>query len=220
VLLILAGLGVAITFAPSWDRFVLQTASGQSQTLTAGNAFNFPGAVIAGNVAVMVTFAAVVIVAALWRPVRYGAVLLAGAIIPMAAQAISAIVQVGEPVSPTQFGFTPAQADQLGLTVSPGLTPVFWIYAVLVVVLIVSCAWMLFTPHEAAGLAGAGTATGTGAGPDAEAPTWHVARADAYDPTGVPAGEFGDEDFSDEDFGDEEAATDPGKTEDEAARRD
>jgi hypothetical protein len=209
ILLILAGLGAAAAFAPAWDSFTLRAASGQSQTLTAGNAFADPGAVIAGNVAVMVALAAVVIAAALWRPARHGAVLLAGAVIPMAAQAISAIIQAGEPISPTQFGFTPAQVDQLGLTVSAGLTPVFWVYAVLVVVLIVSFAWMLFTPQEAAGLAGAGTGTGTGSGPDAEAPTWHVAQADAYDPTGAPSGEFDDEDSGDDE-----------KTEDEAARRD
>ena len=38
----------------------------------------------------MLALAAVVIAAAFWRPVRHGAVLLAGAVIPMAAQAISA----------------------------------------------------------------------------------------------------------------------------------
>ena len=96
---------------------------GRRRRSTAGNAFAEPGAVIAGNVVVMVALAAVVIAAALWRPARHGAVLLAGAIIPMAAQAISALIQVGEPISPTQFGFTPAQASQLGLTVSAGLTP-------------------------------------------------------------------------------------------------
>jgi hypothetical protein len=93
----------------------------------------------------------VVIVAALWRPVRYGAVLLAGAVIPMAAQAISALVQVGGTASPTQFGISPAQASQIGLTISSGLTPAFWIYCGFLVVLAVSCAWMLFTPPSAAG---------------------------------------------------------------------
>jgi hypothetical protein len=199
VLLILAGLGAAAAFAPAWDSFTLRAATGQTQTLTAGNAFAGPGPVIAGNVAVMVALAVVVIAAALWRPARHGAVLLAGAIIPMAAQAISALVQIGEPVSPTQFGFTPAQASQLGLTVSAGLTPAFWIYCVLVVALIVSFVWMLFTPNEPAVLAGAGTGTWTGDDPDTEIPTWHVARADAYHMTGVPADEPGDADSGAED---------------------
>jgi hypothetical protein len=149
VMLVLAGLGVAAAFAPAWDSFTLRTAAGQSESLTAGNAFSNPGPVIAGDIIVMVSLAAVVIVAALWRPIRHGAVLLAGAAIPMAAQAISALIQVAEPASPTQFGFTPAQATQVGLTIDSGLTPAFWIYCGFLVVLVVSCAWMLFTPREA-----------------------------------------------------------------------
>ena len=185
ILLILAGLGAAAAFAPAWDSFTLHAANGQSQTITAGNAFDNPGAVIAGNVIVMLALAAVVIIAALWRPVRQGAVLLAGAIIPMAAQVISALVQVGQPNSPTQFGFTPAQASQLGLTISSGLTPAFWIYCVFVVVLVVSCVWMLFIPHEAAVPAAAGPASGADAG--TQVPTWHVARAESYTMPGAAA---------------------------------
>ncbi len=149
VMVVLAGLGVAAAFAPAWDSYLLRTAAGQSQSFTEGNAFANPGLVIAGNVAVMVALAAVVIVAALWRPVRLGAVLLAGAAIPMAAQAISALVQVGGTTSPTQFGLTPAQATQLGLTIDSGLTPAFWIYCGFLVALVASGAWMLFAPHEA-----------------------------------------------------------------------
>jgi hypothetical protein len=195
VLLVLAGLGAAAAFAPAWDSFTLRTAAGQTQTVTAGNAFSGPGAIIAGNVVVMVALAAVIIVAALWRPVRHGAVLLAGAIIPVLAQAISALVQVGEPTSPSQFGFTSAQASQLGLTISNGLTPAFWIYGVFAVVLVVSCAWMLFTPRQAAAVAGPRAEAGAGADADAQMPTWHVARADAYEfggndepDSGSPAG--------------------------------
>ena len=87
-------------------------------SLTAGNAFANPGPVIAGNVAVMVALVLVAVAAALWRPARLGAVLLAGAVIPMAAQAISALVQAGEPVSPSQFGISSAQASASGLTIS------------------------------------------------------------------------------------------------------
>src|SRR5580704_6973538 len=187
VLLVLAGLGTAAAFVPSWDSFTLRTAAGQTQTFAAGNAFSNPGAVIAGNVVVMVALAAVVIAAALWRPARHGAVLLAGAIIPMAAQAISALVQVGE------------QASQLGLTISTGLTPSFWIYSVLVVVLLVSCAWMLFIPltsQETAVAASAGLRPGDDA--DAAVPTWHVARADAYDMAGPPPPAQDDWDIDDD----------------------
>ncbi len=139
---VLAALGAAIAFAPSWDSYTLRTAAGLTHTLTAGNSFANPAPVIAGDVAVMVTLVMVVAAAALWRPVRLGAVLLAGAVIPMAAQAISALVQVGEPVSAADFGIPPAQATQAGLTISTGLTAVFWIYCVFVVALLVIGAWM------------------------------------------------------------------------------
>jgi hypothetical protein len=202
IMLVLAGLGAAAAFAPAWDSFTLRTAAGQTQSFTAGNAFADPGPVIAGNVIVMVALAAMVIVAALWRPVRHGAALLAGAIIPMAAQVISAIVQVGEPTSPAQFGLTPAQASRLGLTINVGLTPAFWIYCVFIVVLVVSCAWMLFTPPEAAVPASPVTGPWPGADADTEVPAWHVARADAYDVPGVRSPALDDNDWEiDEDTG-------------------
>jgi hypothetical protein len=141
-----AGLGAAIAFAPSWDRFTLRTAVGTSQTLTAGNAFANPGLVIAGDVAVMVALVAVVIAAGAWRPIRRGAVLLAGAIAPMAAQAISAAIQISQPASPLQFGIPRAQAAGLGLTISSGLTLAFWIYCGFVGALILTCALMFSTP--------------------------------------------------------------------------
>jgi len=151
VLLVLAGLGAAAAFAPSWDSYTLRTAAGLTRSLTAGNAFSNPGLVIAGDVAVMVALAAVVIAAALWRPVRHGAVLLAGAAVPMVAQAISAVIQVGGGASPTQFGITPAEASQLGLTIASGVTPDFWIFCGFLLALVVSCVWMLFTPHQPTG---------------------------------------------------------------------
>ena len=151
MMLVLAGLGVAAAFAPAWDSFTLRTAAGQSQSLTAGNAFHNPGLVIAGDLAVMLALAAVVIVAALWRPIRHGAVLLAAAAIPMAAQAVSALVLAGQGASSAQFGISAAQASQIGLTISSGLTPAFWIYCGFLVALLVSCAWMLFTPRPAPG---------------------------------------------------------------------
>jgi hypothetical protein len=153
VMLVLAGLGVAAAFAPSWDSYTLQTTAGQSAAYTAGNAFSSPGPVIAGNVAVMIALAVAVIVAAFWRPARHGAVLLAGAAIPMAAQAISAIIQVAVPAASTQFGISSGQARQLGLTIHSGVTPAFWIYCGFLVALVVSCAWMLFTPPAAIGSA-------------------------------------------------------------------
>ena len=121
VLVVLAGLG-GRGVRPVVGQLHAATAAGQVQTLTAGNAFQ-PRPGDHRDVVVMIAFAAAVIAAALWRPARHGAVLLAGATIPMAAQAISALVQVGEAHGPTQFGVPPATARQLGLTISAGLTP-------------------------------------------------------------------------------------------------
>ena len=181
VLVILAGLGAAAAFAPSWDSFTLRTAAGQVQTLTAGNAFSNPALVITGDVVVMIAFAAAVIAAALWRPARHGAVLLAGATIPMAAQAISALIQVSEAHGPNQFGIPPATAQRLGLTISAGLTPAFWIYFAFLIALIVSCVWMLFTPQPV-------LATPAGATPAAATPAGATPTTAKPDTAGTDAG--------------------------------
>jgi hypothetical protein len=146
-LLVLAGIGTAVAFAPSWDSYVLAFASqGTAQTITAGNAFDNPGTVIAGNVLVMVAIVVVASLAALWRPPRQGALLLAGAIVPLAAQAISALIQAGQAATPAMFGISPAQASAAGLTISTGLTGIFWVYLVFVISLLVSCAWLFTEP--------------------------------------------------------------------------
>jgi len=135
--------GAAIAFAPPWDSYTLRTPTQLIQTVTAGNIFSNPGLVIFGNVAVMVALVAVAAAAALWQPARLGAAVLAGALIPMVAQAISALIQAGQGVSPAQFGISPSRAAQLGLTINSGLTPAFWIYFALVTALAGMCAWML-----------------------------------------------------------------------------
>jgi hypothetical protein len=146
-LLVLAGIGTAAAFAPSWDSYVLAFATeGTSQTITAGNAFDNPGVVIAGNVAVMVAIVVVATLAALWRPARQGALLLAGAIVPLGAEAVSALIQAVQPATPGMFGITSAQASAAGLTISSGLTGIFWVYFVFVISLLVSCAWLFTEP--------------------------------------------------------------------------
>ena len=141
--LTLAALGAAASFAPSWDSFTLRTSTGVTNSLTAGNAFSNPGAVIAGDLAAMIALVAVVVLAALWRPIVAGAAFLAGAIITMAAQAISAVVQLGEHVAPSQFGISSAEAARAGLTITSGVTPAFWIFCSFVVALIAMCIGML-----------------------------------------------------------------------------
>jgi hypothetical protein len=149
-LLVLAGIGTAAAFAPSWDSYTVNQAStGVTHTYLEGNAFSNPGVMIAGSVAVMVAVIAVTALAALWRPARQGALLLAGAIVPLAVQAISALIQVGQPAY-ALFGLTQAQAKADGVTISAGVTPIFWVYVVFVIALVVSCAWLLTTPGQPA----------------------------------------------------------------------
>jgi hypothetical protein len=150
LMMVVGALGAAISFAPAWDRFTLHTAAGAAQSLSVGNAFSNPAPVIAGNLAVMITFAGIVAVIAAWRPVLMGSALFIGALIPMVAQGISALVQFSETTSPTLFGISNAQASRAGLTINAGLTPTFWIYCVFVVALIVLWARMLVRPNVAA----------------------------------------------------------------------
>jgi hypothetical protein len=148
-LLVLAAIGTAVAFAPSWDSYVLAFANeGTSQTITAGNAFDNPGVVIAGNVLVMVAIVVVATLAALWRPPRQGALLLAGAIVPLAADAVAALIQAGQQASPAMFGISSAQASAAGLSISTGLTGIFWVYFVFVISLLVSCAWLFTEPGQ------------------------------------------------------------------------
>jgi hypothetical protein len=149
-LLVLAGVGTAAAFAAAWDSYtVAQAALGTVKTVQEGNAFSNPGLVIAGNVAVMVAVVVVAVLAALWRPARQGALLLAGAIIPLAAQAVSALIQISQPPY-SFFGLTQAQAAQDGVTISSGVTPIFWVYCVFVISLLISCAWLLTAPGRPA----------------------------------------------------------------------
>ncbi len=154
VMIIVAAIGTVIAFAPSWDSYALSTATGISQTITEGNAFANPALVIAGNVVVMLAVVAVISVAACWRPIRLGAALAAGAIVPMLAQLISALILVREPVSPAQFGLSPAQAAGVGLTIHAGLTAIFWVFCAFVAILILLCGWMLVAPDAALPAAG------------------------------------------------------------------
>ena len=149
-LLVLAGIGTAAAFAPSWDSYtVTQASTGTTQTYLEGNAFSNPAVMIAGSVAVMVAVVALAALAALWRPAKQGAWLLAGAIVPLAAQAVSALIQIGQ--SPySLFGLTEAQAKTEGVTITGSVTPIFWVYVVFVIALIVSFAWLLTAPGQPA----------------------------------------------------------------------
>lgn len=170
ITMIAAAIGAAIAFAPSWDRFTLAIATGATHTVTLGNAFSNPALMIAGDVAVMVAVVVVVTLAGLWRRHRSGAALLAGATIPLAAQAIAAVIQIDQPVSSTYFGISPAVAGQIGLTISSGLTLAFWIYCAFLVALGLSFLWMITSPDSGADVP-VSSAAGYPLGPATAAPS-------------------------------------------------
>jgi hypothetical protein len=202
-LLILAGIGAAVAFAPSWDSYLIHLNNGTTVWQIAGNAFSNPGWMIAGNLITMILFGLVVIVAVLWRPVNLGAMLLAGAVIPMAAQAISALVQVSEPTPPSQLGISSQQASQLGVTITNGVTPAFWIFTILMVVLIVSTAWMLVTPSV--------PVAATAGSPQTQPSRW--APPPSTSPEAAPSMNATEDEDDDADWGDDEdadAAAEPG----------
>jgi hypothetical protein len=142
VTLIGAAIGAAVAFAPSWDSYLLRWNFG-STTRTLGDAFSNPAAMVTGDVLVMVAVVAVVAVAALWRPVRHGGWLVIGAAVPLVAQAISAMIEIGVPTAPQTFGVSPSEASIIGLTITNGLTPMFWVFCGFVVTLALLAARML-----------------------------------------------------------------------------
>ena len=150
-LLVLCAIGAAASFVPAWDSYTLaESSGGATQTITAGNAFDNPGWIIFATMIAVVALVAVALAAGLWRPARHGSALLAGAVIAMAGQGISALLQVSQPASPAMFGISAAQAQADGLTISSGVTSIFWVFVVFVVAMAISCAWLATAPNGAA----------------------------------------------------------------------
>jgi len=137
------GIGLAASFAPAWDSYHLYAAAtGQTTSLTAGNAFANPASVIAANVVIMVLMVVLAVFAVLFEDMLLGAALLAGALVALGSQVVSAIVQLGTPPGPSSFGIGSSQAAQAQLQISAGLTPVFYVYCVFGVALLVLCVEM------------------------------------------------------------------------------
>jgi hypothetical protein len=178
IALLFAALGAAIAFAPSWDSYTMHVPALASQSITEGDAFSYPTPMIVGDVGAVVAFVAVAVIAALWRPSRHGAALLAGAALPLVAQVISAFIEQGQPASSALFGIPPAEGAALRVTVTSGFTVAFWVFCLFVVALLLSCAMLAATPDAAtapesgaAGPAGLRPYQAPLSGSSAEAPT-------------------------------------------------
>jgi hypothetical protein len=136
------GIGAAVTYALSWNTLTFATAEGELQTLAQGNISSQGGMDIFGSVLVMAAVIAVPVIAGLWRSTRVGAALLAGLLVPVVAQGISAVIETHDQTA--QYASSLKSGGDT--FISYGLTPSFWLYCLFGVALVVSCAWMLFSP--------------------------------------------------------------------------
>jgi hypothetical protein len=100
---VVALLAVA-AFLPSWDSYHLVSSTGQSATITLGNAFSQPGGIMAGELLSALAIGVLCILGAFWSPLAVGAWLTAGVVIAMTSQLVSAAVQVRQAVTAPAAG--------------------------------------------------------------------------------------------------------------------
>jgi hypothetical protein len=150
VLLAITVAGALATWVPAWIQYTFTGSTGpHSEEL--GYAFDAPWEEIAVTVGQMIVIVAMAAAAALWRPARFGAVLLTGAVLFLADEAIQGIGEVIEAPSRASFGI-PAAAR---MTVSVAGTPWMWAFCGFTAALIVVYEWLFIRgrprPRPAAG---------------------------------------------------------------------
>lgn len=128
-------------FLPAWDHYTgASSTTGRAVSFNLGNAFAEPWQIVIGNVLSALAIASVPIIAALfmWRD-RRSAVAATGAVLALlAAQFVSAVIQVDQAVPPSIAGLNGAEARQLGLTLSLKLTGWFALDALLALAVLVA----------------------------------------------------------------------------------
>jgi hypothetical protein len=143
-LVVVAGigaLGAAVAFALPWDSYTVTSATtGTSQTATAGDIFANPGAIITGNIIIMALIIGVLVAAVAWRPTVVGVTILAGALVPLAAQIFATLAQPLPPLG--EFGVTAAQAAEGQVSVAASYTGWFYLYCAFAAGLIVLAGWI------------------------------------------------------------------------------
>ncbi len=129
-------------FVPAWDHIsAFSTVTGRGTGLNSGNAFDVGWQFMIGNAVAMAALALVPTIGIRQRDRGLGAGLAVGSLLVLAATMASAVVQTDQPVSPSTFGLTPAQATGMGLQVGMRLTAWFVVeslaaYALFAVVMI------------------------------------------------------------------------------------
>ncbi|MDE3206374.1 MAG: hypothetical protein KGQ66_19375 [Acidobacteriota bacterium] len=143
LLVIILAAVTAGAFLPAWDHAVATSSvTGRSVGVDLGNAFSHqPWQQVVGTVLAAVSLLVVPAVAVRLRNKAVGAAAVCGSLLVLAAQLASAVVQVDQPVSPSYFGLTAGQVQQLGLSLSLRLTVWFTVdalaaYALLAAVMV------------------------------------------------------------------------------------
>ncbi len=101
---VLVALLAVVAFLPSWDKYELVNAAGQTTTVTLGNVFSQPAGMMAGELLAALAIGIVAVLGAFWAPPVVGAWMTGGALIALSSQLISAAVQVNQSPSVTIAG--------------------------------------------------------------------------------------------------------------------
>ena len=136
--------GTLVTWLPAWVEFTFTGSMGpHSEDLTTFYTapwieFGAPWGEIAGSVGQMIGVVALAAAAALWRPARFGAVILTGLVISAIDSAITGIGEVIKAPPRAFFGIP----DGERMTVSVSGTPWLWAFCALTAALVVMCGWL------------------------------------------------------------------------------
>jgi hypothetical protein len=145
----IGALGAAVAFALPWDSYTVTTAlTGSTQTITAGDVFANPGAIIAGNVITMILIVGVLVLAIARRPRLFGVHLVAGALVPLVAQVFATLAQPLPPLS--NFGITAIQEAEGQVSLAGSYTGWFYLYCAFVAALVVLAGWIASAPSSEA----------------------------------------------------------------------
>ena len=128
-------------FLPSWDHYTgVSSVTGRAVSFNLGNAFAEPWQIVIGNVLSALAIAALPIVAGvlMWRDRRAAVAVTGGVLSLLAAQFVSAVIQVDQAVPASIAGLSGAQARQLGLTLSLRLTGWFALDAIAALAVLVT----------------------------------------------------------------------------------
>jgi hypothetical protein len=121
--LLIAALGIALAYGPLSFSFTWPGGS-----LISGDLYPFsPSLTSFANVFLMAIFVVAVVAAVLWVPARLGAAMAAGALVPMALQAVWTLIAIAQ--------YVPASA-------AGGVTPAFTAYCAFVIVGALACGWL------------------------------------------------------------------------------